>query len=295
MLGGPDSSLVSGARLSAQRWDLPHEVLEPAEVRRRFPTLTPSDNELGVYEPDSGFVRPEESALAHSELAERAGAELRFGERVVHWETSADAVQVTTERGTYSADRLVFCAGPWSPELLADLGVSMVVERQVMHWFEPHGGVAPFQPGRHPVYLWEADAESLFYGFPAQDGEDSVKVAFYHRPGVTTPDEIDRSVATAEVEDIAGYLARRVPSLTGRHVRSQTCMYTLTPDHDFVVGAHPQHPRVVVAAGFSGHGFKFVPLIGEVLADLVVDGETAHDIGMFDPSREAAQAPSTTS
>lgn len=294
MLGAPDSSLISGARLSAERWDLPHDVLEPADVRRRFPTLTPGEGDLAVYEPEAGFVRPEVSVLAHSELAERAEAELRYGERVERWETTADAVHVSTEYGTYTADRLVLCAGPWSPRLLADLGLPLVVERQVMHWFEPRDEISRFHPDTHPVYMWEADAQSLFYGFPAQDGERSLKVAFYHRPGVTTPEDIDRSVDAAEVEDIAAYLAGRVPSVAGRHVRSQTCMYTVTPDHDFVVGTHPAYHRVIVAAGFSGHGFKFVPVIGEVLADLAVNGSTAHDITLFEPSREALR-PSATS
>ena len=227
MLGAPESSLVSGARLSAQRWDLPHELLEPAEVRQRFPTLTPSDDEQGVYEPDAGFVRPEESVLAHCELAERAGAALRFGERVVRWETTADGVRVATGQGAYAARRLVLCAGPWSPELLADLGVSLVIERQVMHWFEPRGSLARFQPDRHPVYLWEVDAESLFYGFPAQDGQASLKVAFYHRPGVTTPDQIDRTVTAAEVQDITDYVASRVPHCRdGTWNRQHACTHS---------------------------------------------------------------------
>ncbi|MGH3097736.1 MAG: N-methyl-L-tryptophan oxidase [Streptosporangiales bacterium] len=285
MIGAPDSAVVSGARRSAEQWGLPHEVLDAAEVRRRFATLTPADGELAVYEPACGFVRPEESVLAHGELASSAGAELHHHEPVRDWSESAESVRVTTDRATYTADRVVFCAGPWSSALLPDLDVPMVVERQVMHWFEPRGDVAPFHPDRHPVYLWEVDADSLFYGFPAQDGESCVKVAFYHRPGVTDPDEVDRQVSAAEVDEIADHLAERVPSLAGRHLVSKTCMYTLTPDHDFVLGVHPEHPRAVVAAGFSGHGFKFVPLVGEVLADLVVDGRTRHDIALFDPTR----------
>ncbi|MGP4014636.1 N-methyl-L-tryptophan oxidase [Saccharopolyspora sp. 5N708] len=283
MLGDPDSSVVSGALLSAQQWGLPHEVLEPAEVRRRFPTLHPRDDELAVVEDSAGFVRPEQAVLAHSDLATRAGARLHYGERVIDWTTTASSAQLTTDRGTYVADRLVFCPGAWAPELLADLGIPLVVERQVMHWFQPRGGVDRFED--HPVYLWEADPEHIVYGFPAQDGEECVKVAFYRRPGITTPDSIDRTVHPAEVEEIAAYLADRIPGLAGHHLRSKACMYTLTPDHHFVIGPHPGHPRVVVACGFSGHGFKFVPLVGEVLADLVVDGATSHDIALFDPTR----------
>lgn len=291
MVGKPDSALVSGARLSAETWGLPHEVLSPDDVRRRFPTLAPGEDETGVYEPNAGFVRPEEAVLAHSELAERAGAELRYGEPVTRWEAGDDEVRVTTSEATYSAGRLVFCAGPWSPELLADLGVPLVVERQVMHWFQPYGDIASFRPGRHPVFLWEEDADTLLYGFPAHDGQDTVKAAFYHRPCVTDPETVDRTVATGEVREIAEHLADKIPSLAGRHVASQTCLYTLTPDHDFVVGAHPRHPRVIVGAGFSGHGFKFAPVIGEILADLAIGGVTPHDIALFDPSRKTGQPP----
>lgn len=290
MIGAPDSAVVSGARRSAEQWDLPHEVLDAAEVRRRFPTLTPADGEVGVYEPMAGFVRPEESVLTHCELATRAGAELHHHEWVRDWSESAGSVRVTTDQTSYVADRVVFCAGPWSTTLIRDLDVPLVVERQVMHWFEPRGGAEPFRPDRHPVYLWEEDADSLFYGFPAQDGESCVKIAFYYRPGVTDPDEVDRQVSATEVDEIVDHLAERVPSLAGRHVVSKTCMYTLTPDHDFVLGTHPEHPRAVIAAGFSGHGFKFVPLIGEVLTDLVVDGRTRHDIALFDPTRAVRTA-----
>jgi sarcosine oxidase len=285
MLSTPAGDLVSGARRSADMWGLPHEMLSAAEVRARFPLLAPADPVAGLYEPATGFVRPEEAVLAHTELARAAGADLRFGERVTGWSASAGGVQVTTASGTFSGGRLVLCAGAWSPDLLAGLGVPMVVERQVMHWFEPAAGIAAFAPGRHPVYMWGETDDDLLYGFPAQDGETTVKAAFYRRPVRCTPDDIDRRVHPDEVAGIRAFMAERIPAAAGRHVVSKTCMYTTTPDRAFVVGRHPAHQNVIVACGFSGHGFKFVPVIGEVLADLATTGHTGHDIGLFDPGR----------
>jgi sarcosine oxidase len=161
----------------------------------------------------------------------------------------------------------------------------MAVERQVMHWFEPTADIGLFAPGRHPVYLWGESDDDLLYGFPAQDGETTVKAAFYRRPVRCTPDDIDRQVHPAEVAEIRAFMATRIPAAAGRHAVSKTCMYTTTPDRAFVVGHHPGHENVIVACGFSGHGFKFVPVIGEILADLATAGRTAHDIALFDPAR----------
>lgn len=285
MVSTREADLVSGGLRSAEQWQLPHELLDAAEVRRRFPTLTPDDSVVGLYEPNTGFVRPEEAVRAHSDLAAKAGAELRYGEQVTGWTATAHGIEVTTSGGTYAGGRLVLCPGAWAPQLLPDLPVPLVVERQVMHWFEPAGDLAAFAADRHPVYLWGESDDDFLYGFPAHDGETAVKAAFYRRPDRCTPDDVDRTVAPGEVEEISAFMASRIPSAVGRHVTSKTCLYTMTPDHDFVVGMHPAHENVVVACGFSGHGFKFVPVMGEILADLATVGRTTHDIALFDPAR----------
>lgn len=285
-LGRPTGRVVTGSLAAAREWDLPHELLTADRIRRRFPTLTPADDEVGVFEDAAGFVRPEASVSAHLTLAGRHGAELRFEEPVLSWTASSSGVSVTTAAGTYSADRLVLCPGAWAPHLLADLGVPMTVERQVMHWFQPSAGVEPFLPDRHPVWLREAPDGMQPYGFPALDGPDGgVKVAFFRRGVVCTPETIDRSVASEEIDYMAARLREIVPTLPGRFLTAAACMYTTTPDEHFVIAPHPGVDRVVVACGFSGHGFKFVPVVGEILADLVVDGSTNHPIGLFDPAR----------
>ncbi|MFI5558247.1 N-methyl-L-tryptophan oxidase [Amycolatopsis japonica] len=290
MLGGPDSRTVSGSLASARTWDLPHELLDAAEIRRRFPTMNPADHEIALYEENAGFVVPEGSVAAHLQLAARAGADLHHEEEVLSWRETSTGVRVGTSQNFYTADQLVVCPGAWAPGLLTELGIEFTIERQVQYWFAPSGEVTPFRAERHPIYVWEGEGGRQFYGFPSHDDAGSVKVAFFRGGRPCTPETIDRTVHAEEVVEISEFVGRKMPSLPGAFLRGATCMYTNTPDEHFVISRHPEHERVVVACGFSGHGFKFVPVVGEILADLVVDGTTAHPIGLFDPARFAGVA-----
>ncbi|MGW7516174.1 N-methyl-L-tryptophan oxidase [Streptomyces sp. NPDC054796] len=294
MIGRPESRTVSGSLRSARQWDLPHEMLDAREIRRRFPTLTPEDDEVALYEERAGFVRPEFTVAAHIQLAQQAGAELRFEEPVVRWEElpGGRGVRVHTAEDTYTAGHLVVCPGAWAPRLLTDMGVPFTVERQIMYWFRPRGETRPFESARHPVYIWEDAEGTQIYGFPAIDGPDGgAKVAFFRRGTVCTPETIDRTVHDHETEAMRRHLADRIPDLPGTCLKAVTCMYTTTADEHFVMARHPAHPgTVTVACGFSGHGFKFVPVVGEIVADLALDGETAHPIDLFDPRRLSAAA-----
>lgn len=298
MVGRPDSRTVAGSLRSARRWGLPHEVLEAKEVRRRWPTLAPGEDEVALYEERAGLVRPEATVMAHLGLAQQAGAELRFEEPVVRWEALAGGgVRVHTGDGVYTAGHLVVCPGAWAPELLADVGVEFTIERQIMYWFHPRGGTAPFGPERHPIYIWEDADGTQVYGFPAIEGpQGGAKVAFFRRGSVCHPDTIDRTVHDEEIAAMAGHMEPRIPDLPGRLRAAVTCMYTTTPDQHFVLARHPAHPEAVtVACGFSGHGFKFVPVIGEILADLALEGATQHPISLFDPLRRFATPEGETS
>lgn len=292
MIGPPASRTVAGSRLSAQRWDLPHEMLDAREIRRRFPTLAPQDDEIALYEERAGLLRPEHTVAAHLQLATRQGADLHFEEPVTRWEPCRDGVRVHTHENTYTAGQLVICPGAWAPHLLTDLGIPFTVERHVMYWFQPTGGTGPFTPEHHPVYIWEDAGGVQNYGFPAIDGPDlGAKVAFFRKGTACTPDTIDRTVHDDEVAAMATHTARQIPLLPGRFLKAATCMYTNTPDEHFVIARHPAHPgSVTVACGFSGHGFKFVPVVGEILADLALRGTTEHPIELFDPRRFAAAA-----
>ncbi|GIE93233.1 N-methyl-L-tryptophan oxidase [Paractinoplanes rishiriensis] len=288
MIGRPESRTVSGSRASAERWGLAHEMLDAAQLRRRFPMFAPRPDEVALFEARAGFVRPEATVAANLELAARAGADLRFHEPMTRWERSGDGVRVVTAKGSYPAGHLVLTPGPWAPDLLADLNLPLTVERQVQFWFQPRGGTAPFHPDRHPIYVWEDPAGRQIYGFPAIDGPDGgAKVAFFRRGGPATPDTLDTAVHEDEVAEMAAYCGARLPDLPGAFRRGEPCMYTTTPDEHFVIGPHPEHPAVSVACGFSGHGFKFVPVVGEILADLAIEGASVHPIGLFDPRRFA--------
>ncbi|QYN22805.1 N-methyl-L-tryptophan oxidase [Amycolatopsis sp. DSM 110486] len=282
MAGSPDSRTITGSVLSAEKFDIPHELLDAPEIRRRFPTMAPRDDEVALYEPGAGFVSPEGSVAAHLQLAARHGAELHHEEQVFTWSTSESGVRVGTASSYYTASRLVLCPGAWAPSLLADLGVDFEVQRQVQYWFEP-ADAAAFAAERHPVYLWETEQGEQFYGFPAHSPQ-GVKVASHLAGTPCTADTIDRRVHDEEVRAVTDLVGSRLPAL-GAFRRAATCLYTNTPDEDFVIARHPAHPRVVVACGFSGHGFKFVPVVGEIVADLIVDGSTTHPIALFDPAR----------
>ncbi len=274
MVGRPDSKTVQGSLTSAQRWDLKHEVLDAQQIRGRFPTMRPEDDEIALYEAAAGLVVPERSVKAHLELAQRAGAELHFEEAVTHWEEG----KVTTAKGTYEADHIVVCPGAWAPQLLADLGIPFEIERQVQYFW-----TATENYRDHPIYIWERDEGTQFYGFPEMDG--AVKTAFFRGGQICTPETIDRTVHDHEVQAMADFISPKMPGIAGAFQRAATCMYTNTKDEHFVIARHPEHDNVTVACGFSGHGFKFVPVVGEIIAELAVDGATRHPIALFDPAR----------
>ena len=286
MLGAPDSQAVAGATRSAEEHGLEYELLDAAEVRRRFPALQPDDGTCALYERRAGFLRPEASIAAHLRRAAELGAELRFEEPADAWEADERGVRVRTARGSYEAERLVNAPGAWAPQLL-DLELPLQVLRQVLVWFDPEGGTEPFLPDRFPIYIWETP-RATFYGFPHQEGPPGgVKVALHGGGEPCTPETIDRNVRPDDIEELRAVIGERIPALRGPVLHAQTCMYTMTPDEHFVLGMHPHRPNVVVASPCSGHGFKFASVVGEILADLAETGATRHPIGLFDPTRFA--------
>lgn len=293
MIGAPESRVVQGAIRSAREWHLPHEILDAAAIRRRYPVFTPTSREIALYEAEAGYVRPEGSVAAHLERAAALGAELHFVEPVTGWEASpsGEGVRVATERGVYEAGRLAISPGPWAPDLLSAMQLPLEVERQVMYWFDPVGGIEPFRPDHFPIYIWEIDDDVQFYGFPASDGpSDGAKVAYFRVPGerhVCTPETIERQVLPQEIALMRAAIADRLPALNGPFIQAKTCMYTNTPDEHFVIAPLPGHPQVAVAAGFSGHGYKFASVVGEIMADLTTEGATRHPIDLFTPGRFA--------
>lgn len=297
MIGRPESEVVAGTLASARRWSLPHELLSPAQLRERFPQFSLPQDQVAVFEADAGYVPPELAILTNLELATEAGAELRFKTVVEAVDLTTDGVRVVAGGQRISAAKVVVATGAWAGRL-ADLGrYGVKVTRQTVHWFEPTTGVTDFTDDRFPVFVWAlpmppGEPGVELYGFPHVDGDRGVKAAIYRdSPSVdVNPDTIDREVADVEYERVRQLLSESIPALAGARTDSTVCMYAGVADDDFVLGLHPgSSGRMVVAVGFSGHGFKFVPVVGEIVADLVIDGTTRYEIEFLSPDRVTEQ------
>jgi sarcosine oxidase len=277
--GPPGSPLFEGSRRSCELNGLPHEVLSSAELTHRYPGYRLPPETLAVYQPDGGFLLPERCTVAHVVAAQALGAEVRAREPVRSWHPLADGVRVETDRGVYEAGRLVLAAGPWATTLLAPLAGLAQPERQVVAWLQPRR-LDWFLPDRFPVFNVLVP-EGRFYGYPVH-GVPGFKVGKYHHlEQATDPDAVDRECHPRDEAVLRAFAERYFPDGAGPTMALSVCLFTNSPDEHFIVDVHPQHPQVVFAAGFSGHGFKFCSVIGEILADLAEQGTTRHDVGLF--------------
>jgi sarcosine oxidase len=285
ILGAADGELVRRSTAAARQHGIPFDVLERAEASRRFPPVELDAGEVAVLEPYAGYLIPEECIRAHLKMAIESGATLHFEEKVLSWTAEGGRVEVRTDRATYEAGHLIITAGPWANDVLHEF-FPLLVTRQVMAWIRPRGGVGPFVPGKFPVFLSDLGDGRPAYGFPAIDGPaGGVKAAIHGSDAMCTPETVDRTIHDADLRELKEKVKRRMPPLDGDVLRAQTCMYTMTPDEHFVIGAHPQNAVCSLACGFSGHGFKFATVVGEILADLSTSGGTSHAIGLFSPTR----------
>ncbi|MFN2528424.1 MAG: N-methyl-L-tryptophan oxidase [Candidatus Baltobacteraceae bacterium] len=287
--GARQSDLISGSLASAQEYGLDLELIEGDEVRKRFPLLRLMPNEVALYEPSAGAVFPEATVSAQVARARDAGAVLRFATRVTGWEASTNTVRLALADGEeLRAHKLVLTVGPWFATIFRELNIQLEIERNVQVWFDPQSPAA-FAPDRFAPFALERGGR-FFYGFP--DYGDGMKCAFHHTGNFTDPASIDRTVTKYEIEEVHTALSAYIPSAAGAYRESSACMYALTPDHHFVIGRHPGFENVFLAGGFSGHGFKFVPVIGEIMANFVCTGAAGHEISMFSPQRFAHSADS---
>jgi len=274
---------------AARRFGIAHELLDAAEIRRRFPPFRVADAERGYLERDAGFLRPERCIAAHLRAARRRGATLRCNERASAFRVSNTGVSVTTERGIYSATNVILAAGAWLPGLLGrDIARHFTVYRQALFWFEIEGDAKPFGIDRCPVFIWEltGPAQSI-YGFPAVDGaEGGVKISSERFDRPTDADAVDRDVSGEEVASMhRDYVAPYVAGVGPRCLKSASCLYTVTPDFGFVLDRHPASDRVLLASPCSGHGFKHSPAIGEALAAMACGAAPRFDLAPFALSR----------
>jgi sarcosine oxidase len=275
-VGPPEGIVVPGVLASARQHNLPIEQMDVKELSRRFPGFSIPHGLTAVFEQNAGYLLVEQCVLAHLRMAKRHGAILQTEESVVSWEANGDEVTVRTERGTYSASRLVIAAGPWAGKLLRELGARLHVRRKHLHWFRTANEIYRADRGS-PGFFFELP-DGYFYGFPQID-DRGVKVA-EHSGGKVIEDPLqdDRAVELDERKRVETFLTRCMPHVTTEPTHHTVCYYTMSPDEHFFVDCHPQHPNVCFAAGLSGHGFKFTTVLGEILADLAVEQKSRQQI-----------------
>jgi len=281
MIGPPDGAVIQGTLRSAREHALPHAVLSAAQVNGRFPEFRLDENLTGVYDPRAGYLDPEAATAAHVDGARRAGAEAHFEERVLEWKADGEGVSVKTARGSYRADRIVVSAGAWEAALLRDLELPLTIERQVVFWLEPDQATSRYDTSRFPIYAYEFEPGTICYGFPRL--ARGVKAAVMHAGVlVPAPEKVDRTVRDRDADALRAALRPVLPDLADAPVQgSDVCLFTNTPDHDFVIDFHPRHPQVLISSPCSGHGFKFASAIGELQADLLADGRSRYDLSPF--------------
>ncbi|MBV8092235.1 MAG: N-methyl-L-tryptophan oxidase [Acetobacteraceae bacterium] len=282
---GPEGSrVVQGALRSCVAHDLPHEVLDPGELARRFPGYALPAGFQAVYQPDGGFVASERAIIAHITLAQAAGAELHARERVLGWEPVGEGVRVRTERASYAARRLIFAAGAWVGQFVPALAGQAVPERQVLGWFQP-AEPALFEPPRFPVFNL-IGADGHWYGTPVW-GMPGVKIGrYHHRHQTIDPDDRVRGCDAEDEAVLRTCLRRYFPKADGPVLRLAACIFTNLPDGHFVIDRLPGLPQVVVASPCSGHGYKFCSVVGEILTDLALQGGSRFDLEPFRLERD---------
>jgi sarcosine oxidase len=272
-VGPPEGSVVRGVLESARRHSLVVDELTADEVQRRFPGFRVPDGSVGVFEPAAGYLMVERCVLAHLAAAAQRGAELRLDSAVRSWRSEGDGVVVETEVGeTFRAAKLVVTAGPWAPQLLADVSIQLSVRRKHLYWF-PQADAGYHEDRGAPTFLYELP-HGVFYGFPRID-DLGVKVA-EHSGGTVVSDPLNdpRELDSADLARVEEFLASYLPGVRRPVGRRSVCFYTMSPDEHFIVDHSPRDANVLFAAGLSGHGFKFTSVLGEALADLAMYGQT---------------------
>jgi sarcosine oxidase len=287
-IGPAQGEVISGVRLSAHMHALPIEELTAVDCEARFPGFRVHESFRAIFEIRAGYLLVENCVRAHAAQAIRLGAELHTGETIRDWRPEGRGVVVETDRGSYEADRLVITAGAWASQLLGRLNIPLEVRRKPLFWWRTRGETYRAERGC-PGFLYDLP-QGCFYGVPQID-EAGVK-ASEHTGGtvVTDPLEVDRQLDPTEQARVAAFVGEHLCDATTDCTGHTVCMYTMTRDAHLVVDRHPEHPQVALAAGLSGHGFKFTCVLGEVLSQLALDGRTPLPIEFLSSTRPGLRA-----
>ena len=278
-IGPSDGVVVPGVIRAAEEHRLNVELLSAQEIKTRWPAFSVPPGLVGVLEPRAGYLLVEECVESHLAAARAAGAEIQAPCEVLSWEPGTP-IRIRTTNGTITTEKLIITAGAWAAGLLGDLDLQLEVRRKGVFWYAAKNSFADV-----PCYLYELPS-GVFYGFPAIDGR--VKVA-EHTGGerVENPQRYNREIDAHDAERVMGFLSECLPNVADGLAEHQTCLYTMSPDEHFIVDYHPQEKNIVFAAGLSGHGFKFTPVLGKALAEMALTGGTDLPVGFLGLSRLA--------
>jgi sarcosine oxidase len=283
-MDSPGTHHSHNARDAARKHGIPYEWLTAGEIRRRWPAFHPPNGWEGGYSDRAGFLDVEPALKGMAALASRGPVKIVEHARVTDWSVEPGAFKVVAGGTVHLAERLIVTSGSWSSQMLKSLGLPLTVVRKVLFWLDVESP-AQFRPGVFPVFAADTGTSEV-YGFPVH-GLPGMKVADHLGGQVTTPDTADRSADPSEARSILDCTRYLLPGVSSRVLSSVVCLYTRTPDEHFIIDRHPQHPEVTIAAGFSGHGFKFATVVGEHLADLALDAG-AQPYGLFRIDRFAS-------
>ncbi|MEM1239173.1 MAG: N-methyl-L-tryptophan oxidase [Cyanobacteria bacterium P01_H01_bin.26] len=287
--GFPGTDTFQALKTSMDTAQLDYEHLNQADIRQRYPQFTLKAGMEGLFQSESGLLRPSRCVLAHVRLAQARGAQVMDQTPVVKISPSATGVEVQTDREMFSCDRIVLTAGSWTKGLLAEQGIELPLKIMPcqLGFYQPDQP-ADFIPGTFPVFFAHVNGTygEMPYGIPHEDPSLGVKITtFYGWNTVDAPSEVDYTPSEQWTEHIRDFAREYIPGVAGALLGTRRCLYTLTPDKDFIVDQHPTYPHVVIGAGFSGHGFKFTTLMGKMLADLATNGHTPYDTSLFKIAR----------
>jgi len=289
--GKSDSPLIKGLRESAQKYSIEVNDLTAKQLSTQFPQFDIPEGYDRLIEPDAGFVTPERAILLYTERALQNGASIHTKEKTLAWDKSANVITVKTNKDTYQCNKLIITVGPWAGKVIPDLTKNLNVTRQMVAWVKPKKW-QPFELGNFPCWTIADDARpGIYYGFPILNtakfgGPIGLKLA-HHTPGaISDPDTVNRIPLEEDESNLVSALNKFIPDgYESTHVM-KTCLYTNTPDENFILDFLPGYDKdVVVASGFSGHGFKFASVVGEILSDMAVKGNTSQPIGFLNVKR----------
>lgn len=271
--------LIAGAQQSAALYELNVKRYNANDAREKFPAFKIPDDFIALAEPEAGFIIPDKTIKVYAAQAQKNGAIFLTNTKVKEWKQHKDVIEITTNQDTYTSNKLVITAGAWTKKIVPVLKPDIQVTQQVVAWVKPKN-IDKFKLGSFPCWLIQDPKKGSFYGFPILPSStygqpEGLKIA-HHFPGEPVdPDRPDNAINTERIEDIKFMLQKYFDEAEAEIVELKTCLYASTTDEDFIIDFLPDsNKKVVIACGFSGHGFKFAPVVGEILADMSIKGNT---------------------